>query len=137
MNVLTSELIPDELPDERREQWETALRILDGVLGEEGFVKAVLAGYSGMQLWEMHVTHQGGETTVEPPSPGASGSVTNSWFACLLEVQIEHIGLQALIEWMESWEGYQQVFFPALLVEGRTARSHRVGDRETITFVWE
>lgn len=128
---------PDELPDKRREQWTAALRILDGVVHESGLVKGTLSAYSGMELWELRVRQKGGQVAVDGPTPGGSGSVTDSWFSCHLEVEIEHIGLQQLIEWMEMWHGYDQVFFPALLVEGPTCRSHRVGDTETFTFVWE
>ena len=137
MDVLRSELIPDELPDERREQWRDALRILDGVVHQDGFMKGSISAYSGMELWELVVRIRNGELIVHGPELVGSGSVMDSWFACHLEIEIKDIGLQALVEWIENWTGLDQVFVPALLVEGRTARSHRVNDSETFTFVWE
>lgn len=129
--------VPEEFPDERERQWKAALRILDGIVHESGFVKGSISAYSGMELWEVRVANRDGELIDHGPAPGASGSVTDSWFQCHLEVEVEHIGIQRLIEWMEGWNGFDQVFFPALLIEGGTARSHRVGDSERFTFVWE
>ena len=134
---MDTDLIPDELPDERREQWTAALRILDGVMHESGFLKGTISAYAGMELLELVVRNRDGELAFHGPEPGGSGSVTDSWFACHLEVEIEHIGLQHLSEWMEQWLGYDQVFFPALLIEGSTVRSHRAGDSERFIFVWE
>ena len=134
---MDTELIPDELHDNRREQWCAALRILDGVVYESGFVKATLSAYAGMALWELTVSHQDGERTVYGPDPVGNGTVMDSWFACHLEVEIMQICLQDLSEWMECWSGFDQVFFPALLIEGADCRSHRVGDIERFTFVWE
>ena len=112
---MDTDLIPDELPDERREQWTTALRILDGVVHESGLVKATLSAYAGMELWELHVCNRDDELVLDGPEPGACGSVTDSCFACHLEVEIQQIDLQKLTEWMESWHGYDQVFVPALV----------------------
>lgn len=129
--------VPDELHDERAEQWTNALRILDGVAHEPGFGKATLSAYSRMDLWELEVRRKDGDLVVDDPVSAASGSVMNSWFQTHLDVEITTIGLQRLVEWMEQWLGYDQIFFPALLIEGSTCRSHRAGASERFIFVWE
>ena len=129
--------VPEELPEDRQEQWCAALRILDSVMHESGFLKGIISAYAGMELLELVVRNRDGELVLDGPEPVGSGSVTDSWFACHLEVEIRHLDLQRLSEWMESWGGYDQVFVPALLVDGPMCRSHRAGDSEHFTFVWE
>lgn len=129
--------VPDELPDARARQWRDALYILNGIAGEKGLTKATLTASVGLEMWELEVRLHDGGLKVHGPSTYAGQSVSESWFQCHLEIEITEVGLQDLAEWMEVWHGFDRVFFPALLVEGKTCRSHRVGDSETFTFVWE